>query len=284
MANEPPVETHAGDPIDPRTLDRPWRLWASLAIGTALIVGAVLAFLVLPSFQRANAGLDLWTAFCRSLGITEGSPAYRQPVNTARAEPVSQVAWGPDVLDILNNASPERGAQIAGAVCASCHGDAGVSATPELPSLAGQSAASIYKQLHDYRSGARAHPLMTPVARQLIVPDLANVAVFYGRNARPYAGLGSRNLSADRRIVQLATEGDASRRIPACNSCHVNGSGGPIETPVLTGQHHQYLANQLRAYKAGQRRNDVYQRMRNIARGLSDEEMEALATYYQGTL
>ena len=283
MANEP-TETQAGEPIDPRTLDRPWRLWASFGIGTALLVGALLAFLVLPAFQRENAGLDLWTAFCRSLGISEGSPAYRQPVSTAQAQPVSQVAWGPDVLDILSNARPERGAQIAAAVCASCHGDDGVSATPELPSLAGQSAAAIYKQLHDYRSGARVHPLMTPVAQQLQLPDLANVAVFYGRNAETYAGLGRRGQSADPAIVRLATEGDSARRIPACNSCHVNGSGGPIETPVLTGQHHQYLAAQLRAYRAGQRRNDVYQRMRNIAGALTEEEIEALANYYQGVL
>lgn len=283
MAREP-TEVHPGDPIDPKTLDRPWRLWATFGIGTALLVGAVLAFLVLPAFQRENAGLDLWTAFCRSLGITEGSPAYRQPVSTAQAQPVSQVAWGPDVLDILSNARPERGARIAAAVCASCHGDDGVSATPELPSLAGQTAAAIYKQLHDYRSGARVHPLMTPVAQQLQLPDLANVAVFYGRNAETYAGLGRRGQSADPAIVRLATEGDSARRIPSCNSCHVNGSGGPIETPVLSGQHHQYLAAQLRAYRAGQRRNDVYQRMRNIAGALTEEEIEALAIYYQGVL
>ena len=81
-------------------------------------------------------------------------------------------------------------------VCASCHGDEGVSATPDLPSLAGQSAAAIYKQLHDYRSGARVHPLMTPVAQQLVLPDLANVAVYYGRFAEPYGGLGARGRPA----------------------------------------------------------------------------------------
>lgn len=281
MANEP-TELHAGDPVDPRTLDRPWRLWASLGIGTGLVLGALFAFLILPAFQRENAGLDLWTAFCRSLGIAEGSPAYRQPVSTGRAQPVSQVAWGPDVLDVLANARPERGAQLGAEVCASCHGEEGQSATPELPSLAGQSAAAIYKQLHDFRSGARFHPQMTPVAQQLQLPDLANLAVFYGRHARPRGGLGQRGQSADEEIVRLATEGDSARRIPSCNSCHVNGAGGPIEAPVLTGQHHQYLANQLRAYRDGSRRNDVYQRMRNIAGQLSDQEIDALAQYYQG--
>ena len=274
----------ANEPADPRTLDRPWRIWASAAVVGALLFGALFAFLILPQFQRENAGLDLWTAMCRSLGITEGSPAYRQPISTARAAPVSQVQWGPDVLNILANAEPQRGAQIAGETCVSCHGEEGVSATPELPSLNGQTAAAIYKQLFDYRTGARFHPQMTPVARQLPIPDLANASVYFGAAPRPGAGLGLRDQPADINIVRLATEGDSSRRIPACNSCHVNGSGGPIETPVLTGQHHQYLANQLKAYKAGQRRNDVYRRMRTIAAQLSDEEIELLARYYQGVL
>jgi cytochrome c553 len=274
----------ANEPVDPATLNRPWRIWTGLGVAAILLIGAFFAFLVLPAFQRENAGLDLWTAFCRSLGVATGSPAYPQPVSTAQAAPVSVVQWGPDVLNVLANARPERGARIAASVCTACHGEGGVSVTPDLPSLNGQSAAAIYKQLHDYRSGARVHPLMTPVAKQLTVPDLANVAVYFGAAARPKAGLGRRDQPADRVILQLATEGDSARRIPSCNSCHVNGSGGPIETPILTGQHHLYLENQLKAYKAGQRRNDVYRRMRTIASQLSDEEIVALARYYQGVI
>ncbi len=274
----------ANEPIDPATLDRPWRLWTSFAIGGILVVGALFAFLILPAFQRENAGLDLWTAFCRSLGIVEGSPAYAQPVSTATAQPVSQVAWGPEVLAILDEGSPQRGAQIAGAVCVTCHGEQGVSATPELPSLAGQTPAAIYKQLHDYRSGARVHPQMTPVVQQLMVTDLAHVAAYFGQRGEAYAGLGTRGQAADPHIVRLANEGDPARRIPACNSCHVNGAGGPIETPILTGQHHIYLENQMRAYKTGQRNNDVYRRMRAISQALTEEEIVALGRYYQGTI
>ena len=282
--SETPTDMEPGAPADPRTLDRPWRLWSSIGIFGALIAGALMAFLVLPAFQRENAGLDLWTSICRSLGISEGSPAYRQPISTAQAQPVSQVAWGPDVLDILGNARPEQGAQLAAAVCSTCHGENGVSATPEQPSLAGQRSYAIYKQLHDYRTGARVHPLMTPYAQQLLPPDLANVAVYYGQFARPYGGLGDRDQAARAEIVRLAREGDASRGLPACDSCHVNGSGGPIETPVLTGQHHQYLANQLRLYKSGERRNDVNQRKRRVAEVLTEEEIDLLARYYMGTL
>ena len=271
----------ADEPVPTETLDRPWRLWASAAILGALLTGAILAFLVIPSFQRANAGVDLWTAVCRSLGIVEGSPAYRQPVDRAKALPVSQVAWGPRVFDLLDGAERARGAQVAAATCFACHGEKGVSVTPELPSLVGQSPAAIYKQLFDYRTGARVHPQMTPVARQLELTDLANVAAYFGGSAE-VTGLGARDHPADLAIVRLANEGDSRRRIPACNGCHLNGTGGPIETPVLSGQNHVYLANQLRLYKADQRRNDVYRRMRQIASQLSDEEIEALARYYQG--
>lgn len=56
-----------------------------------------------------------------------------------------------------------------------CHGDKGLS-QGQFPSLAGQSPYAIYKQLHDFRSGARTNPQMTPVAKALSVADLANVA------------------------------------------------------------------------------------------------------------
>jgi cytochrome c553 len=274
----------ASEPADPATLDRPWRRWATIAVVAVLCVGALFAFVILPNFQRENAQLDLWTAMCRSLGVTSGSPAYRQPVSTARAVPVSQVQWGPDVLRVLAEAEPERGARIVAETCVPCHGERGVSATPDLPSLNGQEAAAIYKQLYDYRTGARVHPQMTEIARQLQPIDLANVAAYFGADAQPGAGLGSRDQPGGLAIVRLAREGDSARRIPACNSCHVNGSGGPIETPILTGQDHLYLAAQLRAFKTGQRKNDVYRRMRAIAAQLDDREIEGLSRYYEGVL
>lgn len=274
----------ADDIPAPEVQDRRWRRWAAAVVVTALAAGALLGFFVVPGFQRENAGLDLWTAICRAAGVAEGSPAYRQPLSRARAAPVSQVAWDPGVLDILANARPERGAQLAGQVCSACHGDRGVSATPEIPSLVGQSSAAIYKQLHDYRSGARVHPQMTPVATALQVPDLAAIAVFYGRNAQDVAGLGARDLPGEEAIVRLAHEGDPARRIPACQSCHAAGSGGPIETPVLVGQDRAYLAAQLRLYRSGARANDVYRRMRGIAAGLSDAEIDGLSRYYEGAL
>ena len=165
-----PEPGEVGGPVEPGTLDRRWRNWAWGAIVAGVSFGALAGFLVLPAFQRENAGLDWWTAICRAVGITEGSPAYRQPVTAAVAAPVSQVAWSPDVLQILNNARPERGQALAIQQCGACHGETGVSVLPGTPSLVGQSSAAIYKQLDDYRSGARFDPQMTPVAAGLTVP------------------------------------------------------------------------------------------------------------------
>lgn len=263
--------------------ERLWRVVPFAAAAVILAVGALFAFVVLPAGQKENAGLDLWSAICRAAGVSPGSPAYRQPTSTATALPVSQVSWSPSVLTILRQGRTSRGAMLAGQVCANCHGETGVTATAGIPSLAGQTSPAIYKQLSDYRSGARVHPLMTGVARQLAPDDLAAVAAYFG-GVTNVNGLGARNAAADEAIVGLAREGDPARRIPACASCHVNGAGGPTETPILTGQDHSYLEAQLLSFKHGERRNDVYRRMRSIAEKLSDQEIAALSRYYQGTI
>ena len=284
MADLPVEPGEPGGPIEPHTLDKRWGMMATTAVVGFVLLGAALGFLVLPQFQRANAGLDLWTAICRAVGVTEGSPAYRQPVSSGEALPVSQVAWSEDVLDVLANARPQQGAALAGQVCVSCHGENGVSTTPEIPSLAGQSSAAIYKQLHDYKSAARINPLMSPVAEPLSPQQLASVAVYYGRFARSATSLGGRDLPGEIEIIRLAREGDSARQLPACDACHVPGAGGPIETPVITGQNQAYLAAQLRAFKGGERQNDVYRRMRAIAGKLSEDEIDELARYYRGVL
>jgi cytochrome c553 len=82
-------------------------------------------------------------------------------------------------------------------------------------------------------------------------------------------------------IVQLVELGDPRRNIPPCASCHRAGAGGPIESPVLAEQQEEYLMQQLKLYASGERRNDVYARMRMIASRLTESEMKGLAGYYR---
>lgn len=277
-------QSPAGTPAEQAAVDRRWRTMASVAVAVLVFVGALLGFVLVPAGQRENAGLSLYEALCRAAGLTPGSPAQSQPVSTAVSVPVSQVSWDPEIMRHLDSSATQRGAQLSVEVCAACHGEKGLSQTSTIPSLAGQTSYAIYKQLHDYRTGARANVQMTDVAKKLEVGDLASIAAYYAGASEQYAAIGRRDLSGEPEIVKLVWEGDTKRRIPACMSCHANGVGGPIETPALLGQNREYMVAQLNAYADGTRKNDVYGRMRDIARRLTPDEREQLARYMQGTL
>jgi cytochrome c553 len=283
-----PQQKRPDRPPEQSAIDRPWRVRAAAVVVTAVTIGGLLGFVVIPNGQRSGAHLSMGHAMERAAGIEPGSPAVPQPLGSATSIPVSTVSWDSEVMKILAAGRTGRGAQIAAQTCAACHGDKGLSQStgsgPAFPSLAGQSPYAIYKQLHDFRSGARINPQMTPVAKGLAVADLANVAAFYADASKEYAAVGSRELLGDPEIEKLANEGDSHRALPACLACHVNNAGGPIETPVITGQVEDYLQAQLNAFAAGTRKNDVYGRMRDVARKLTPQERAALARYFQGTL
>lgn len=265
---------------EPHVLDQPWRLWSSFTVIGILLAGILLGVLIIPIVQGRNAGLDTYTAICRALGILPGSPAQQQPTTQFPATPVSQVTWTPDVLQILADADPRRGYAKVQEVCVSCHGEKGDSVGPEFPHLAGQSGAAIYKQLYDYSTGSRIHPLMTDVAKALDEKAIADVAAYYAAQAKRNANPVTLAESPEA-IVQLVELGDPKRNIPPCASCHRAGAGGPIETPILSEQRVEYLVQQLKLYASGERRNDVYGRMRTIAGQLTEAEINGLAGYYR---
>jgi cytochrome c553 len=66
-----------------------------------------------------------------------------------------------------------------------------------------------------------------------------------------------------------------------CLSCH-GASGHPTlaDVPIIAGQQELYLANALRAYKAGQRDGGQALVMREMVKLLSDDDIETLATWF----
>jgi cytochrome c553 len=72
----------------------------------------------------------------------------------------------------------ERG-QAKSIDCVACHGAGGISPNPMFPHLAGQNAAYLEMQLENFRSGAREHPLMTPVAQSLSSEDIVDLATYF---------------------------------------------------------------------------------------------------------
>ncbi|MEJ2575134.1 MAG: c-type cytochrome [Gammaproteobacteria bacterium] len=167
------------------------------------------------------------------------------------------------------------------AACAGCHGADGNSVNPEWPKLAGQHADYLYKQLTEFKSGARQNALMAGQVAALNEQDMADLAAYY-------ASLDGSVGEADPTQVDLGETiyraGNPSNGVSACAACHgPTGTGNPMaKFPSLSGQHATYSSNQLKAFRGMQRANDPGQMMRNVAAKLTDAEIEAVAQYMQG--
>jgi|SRR5579871_181709 len=259
-----------------------WSLIAPFAVLGALAFSALFGFVILPLAQGPSANLPPWLAICRAIGLLPGTPAVSRPPFSATAAPVSLVQWTPRTMQILASANPVPGQQLAENLCSSCHGEEGMTVSDQYPRLAGQSPQAIYKQLSDFRSGARFNAAMTAVAKTLTDEQLAQVASYFG-HVRGGPTLGTAQLGNDNSyIVRLINRGDPTRRIPPCEACHETNAGGPPEAPEILGQNGAYLQRQLMAFRAGDRRNDVYRRMRDIAGRLTPAEVALVADAYQG--
>jgi len=168
------------------------------------------------------------------------------------------------------------------AACVACHGVGGNSAMPDWPNLAGQGSAYIQHQLKAFKSGERKNPIMMGQAANLSDADMADIAAYFTQQkVRP--GLASKDAVA---IAEpLFRGGDANRGLPACASCHgPRGAGNPAAGyPRIGAQHGKYTATQLTAYKSGERGVGTNgHMMQTIAAKLSDQEIEALASYVNG--
>jgi len=68
------------------------------------------------------------------------------------------------------------------ASCVSCHGMDGYTVSPLWANLAGQKEAYLKKQLMDYKTGQRQHPIMQVIANELSDQQIADVAKYYSQN------------------------------------------------------------------------------------------------------
>jgi cytochrome c553 len=166
--------------------------------------------------------------------------------------------------------------------CAQCHAfNGGSDGSGAFPRIAGQSIYYLTKQLRDFASGVRNNAIMSPIAKALSADDIADVTVYYNSVAAPFLPLGNAAGGSTHRAEQLATVGDAAKDLPACNNCHgPGGTGEPPAIPYLAGQYAQYIAFELNAWRNGYRKSSP-EIMRKFANKLDDQEIAALAAYYQ---
>ena len=153
-----------------------------------------------------------------------------------------------------------RGATLA-LNCTMCHGAQGMSGS-DAPNLAGQYPEVVIKQLHDYKTGKRASPIMEALGKALPDRDIADLAAYYADLPKARTA----PTTYDEPLPALVRVGDPLRNIAPCISCH-GGVDQKFGTPWLEGMPKGYLVAQLEAFASGARRNDTQAQMRNMARG-----------------
>ncbi len=162
--------------------------------------------------------------------------------------------------------------------CGYCHEYDGNSKMAIYPRLAGQTAQYLQKQLRDFRSGKR-KGTMTATAELLSDEEIHIVAEYF--SGQPVNNNQDVALKPDqtKSAKQLVEQGDPKRNLPACISCHQPWAMGKDMIPRLAGQHIDYLLNQLKKFKTGQRTNDGSGQMPAISEQLTELEMQILAQY-----
>jgi cytochrome c553 len=150
-------------------------------------------------------------------------------------------------------------------ICAVCHGQNGISIEPKtIPIIWGQQQSYLMKQLHDYRSGDRDNPIMTPIAKGLAQEDLRKLAAYFAAKTWPAQHAPAASATPPNGIAQ-------------CQPCHQpNFEGGP-PAPRLAGLSYEYLVASMRGFAADERTNNGD--MPKFMQALTDSERDAMARY-----
>lgn len=182
---------------------------------------------------------------------------------------------GPAVAQAPDMAAAKSLAQ---RVCSNCHGKEGHSIAPTFPQLAGQTAPYLEAQLKAFRDESRGDPhaqaYMWGMASQLTDSTIKGLALYYSK-LPPAAGTPGDpdQIAAGQKIFE---NGIDSENVPACKACHGDQGQGMDTIPRLAGQHREYLAAQLLAFKTNERQNETMHS--NVAK-MTDDQIRSISAY-----
>lgn len=167
--------------------------------------------------------------------------------------------------------------------CTTCHGSQGRAAADGYhPRLAGKPAGYLFAQLQHFRDGRRVYGPMATLLQTLPDAYLQEMAGYFASQELPYPPPAAVRADAAQlaRGRQLAQQGDAARRLPACSACHGAALTGVLpSTPGLLGLPRDYLQAQLGAWVTGQRRAHAPDCMAEVARALAPEDISAVSAW-----
>jgi cytochrome c553 len=216
--------------------------------------------------------------------------------DAAPAQPVSLDGNAVTALGTTHWGDAKAG-QAKAVACAACHGPDGNPADPQYPRLAGMPERYVALQLALFKSGERVDGMsavMVPFASALSAQDMRDVGAYFAQQVGQSGVADDTVVSSGPNQGQpfyllgqtLYRGGVAKRGIPACMACHgPDGAGNPGPAyPRLAGQQSAYVVRRLQDYRAGNAPVDdpLYKIMAAIAKPMTDEEIQSIASYLQG--
>lgn len=249
----------------------PWFRWSVVSLIVLTLLSALVGFVWLPSVHGDFTAQGLWASICRAAGVPSVWTNGTAP--TASAPQATNVILERSMAHPGSSDAVGRGATLA-LNCTMCHGAQGMSES-NAPNLAGQYPEVVMKQLHDYKTGKRSSSIMEALAAKLSDRDIGDLSAYYAYLPKARTAPTTYHES----LPALVRVGAPMRNIAPCISCH-GGVDQKLGAPWIEGMPKDYLVAQLRALRAGQRHNDSEAQMRNVARQMTDVEIEDVAVFY----
>lgn len=189
--------------------------------------------------------------FCSSVFA---QPALQEKLKAVQADPAAM------------KAAVEAGRK-ASFFCANCHGEEGISKTPDVPNLAGQNAAYLLEQIRKFGAGERKDAFMQGLIKVLKDDERLQISAFYA----------SAKVAPSRADAALAQRGKALFD-KLCVRCHGEQARGGELFPRLAGQKVPYLQTSITRYRDGTgiRNNQL---MSIATSTLKNDDIVAIANY-----
>jgi sulfide dehydrogenase cytochrome subunit len=155
--------------------------------------------------------------------------------------------------------------------CNNCHGANGVSAGGAMPSIGGQPAGYLEAVMKEFRDGTRHSTAMGRLLKGYSDAELAALAKYYERKLWTKSG--------ETAPAALAAKG-GKVHADRCAGCHGEKADKTFQQmPRLAGQRTDFLELELQKY-ADKTLKAPSKVMRNMMKGLSQEDLHALAAFY----
>ena len=151
--------------------------------------------------------------------------------------------------------------------CANCHGEDGISKTPDVPNLAGQNPAYLLEQIRKFGAGERKDAFMQGLIKVLKDEERLQVAHYYASIPVPPSKANAAQVARGKELFAKL-----------CVRCHGAQARGDELYPRLAGQKVPYLQTSIQRYRDGTgiRNNQL---MAIATATLKNDEVAAIANY-----